>query len=206
MARVDFTKDEIRAYINGRIAKQIKGVQEEIRKIAEEVSPIIASVVTSEPLEKAYALIKEHGDAFTEKYDWLTSYYGLVRLKERTQSYSSSLLVYTRTEIELLARRLISNFAEDSISIPIPAIRDWITEARVRVAPLRKRELELLTLQKELNHAINAARKGKDAYRDLVALGVDMRELESSSANLPAVQTLSVDVCLINGNCDEVKA
>lgn len=56
-------------------------------------------------------------------------------------------------------------------------------------------------LQKELEVIIKTSRSAKEAHKTLVALGIDMKDFKESSANLPAVQKLSVDVCVINGNC-----
>lgn len=62
----------------------------------------------------------------------------------------------------------------------------------------------LKQLSKELNNAITNESTGKRGYNALVALGVDMSDLPVLSPNLPAVVKLSVDVCVLNGNCGEL--
>ena len=62
------------------------------------------------------------------------------------------------------------------------------------------------TLKKELNHAISNEQTGKRAYNALVALGMDMKDLPEVNPNLPAVTKLSIDVCVLNGNCAEKSA
>lgn len=57
------------------------------------------------------------------------------------------------------------------------------------------------TLKRELNNAISIESKGKQAYNSLIALGVDLSDLPDVNPNLPAVTKLSVDVCILNGNC-----
>jgi hypothetical protein len=56
-------------------------------------------------------------------------------------------------------------------------------------------------LESELNAVIKSSTSAKDAFKNLTALGVDMKDFVESSAKLPMVQKLSVDVCVINGNC-----
>ncbi|MNW28166.1 hypothetical protein D3C74_49820 [compost metagenome] len=60
-------------------------------------------------------------------------------------------------------------------------------------------------LCREINGVINAARDGKKAYTDLVALGVDLSDLPLPSAmpTLPAIVKLSVPPCLLKGDCKE---
>lgn len=61
----------------------------------------------------------------------------------------------------------------------------------------------LNTLKNELNYAIGNETTGKRAYNALVALGMDMKDLPEANPNLPAVTKLSIDVCILNGNCKE---
>lgn len=61
----------------------------------------------------------------------------------------------------------------------------------------------LKQLSKELNNAITNESTAKRGYNALVALGVDMSDLPVVTPNLPAVVKLSVDVCVLNGNCKE---
>lgn len=62
------------------------------------------------------------------------------------------------------------------------------------------------TLKNELNNAITNEQTGKRAYNALVALGMDMSGLPEVNPNLPVVTKLSIDVCVINGNCEEKSA
>lgn len=61
----------------------------------------------------------------------------------------------------------------------------------------------LETLKNELNNAITNESKGKQAYNALVALGVDMSDLPEVNPNLPSIVKLSVDVCVLNGDCSK---
>lgn len=61
------------------------------------------------------------------------------------------------------------------------------------------------TLKRELHNAVSIEQTGKRAYNALVALGLDMSDIPEANPNLPSVVKLSVDVCVLNGNCAEKK-
>jgi len=81
---------------------------------------------------------------------------------------------------------------------PLDNARDHLCSAAL---PIRKKLDDLKKLQTELRNVISKEHNGEKAYKALIALGVDMRDYEGSNANLPAITKLSVDPCLINGNC-----
>ncbi|WP_272032961.1 hypothetical protein [Oceanobacillus kimchii] len=60
----------------------------------------------------------------------------------------------------------------------------------------------LSTLKRELDATIKSSTTGKQAYDALVKLGIDMEDFEGAESQLPAIQKLSVDPCLVNGNCN----
>lgn len=57
------------------------------------------------------------------------------------------------------------------------------------------------TLFKEIGHIIQVASSGKKAYEELKKQGIDMSDFEVKNSNVPLVQKLSVDPCIINGGC-----
>ncbi|WP_121605422.1 hypothetical protein [Virgibacillus sp. Bac332] len=61
---------------------------------------------------------------------------------------------------------------------------------------------DLKTLKTELDNTIKTSTTGKQAYKSLIALGVDMKDFKGSENQLPAVQKLSVNPCLVNGDCN----
>ncbi|OEH55237.1 hypothetical protein AQ616_09350 [Oceanobacillus sp. E9] len=64
------------------------------------------------------------------------------------------------------------------------------------------KEYKLSTLKRELDATIKSSTTGKQAYDALVKLGIDMEDFEGAESQLPAIQKLSVDPCLVNGNCN----
>lgn len=70
-------------------------------------------------------------------------------------------------------------------------------------SPLREKRVQLQTLHAELTSAIRNEAKGRQSYKALVALGVDMSEFDDAlkkTGFLPAVTKLSVDVNLFNNS------
>lgn len=87
-----------------------------------------------------------------------------------------------------------------TINRPFIPMED-IDAAKALYAPLQKRMTELSTLESELNAIVKSSGSGKIAYHNMIALGVDMTSFVPEVSHLPAVQKLSVDVCVMNGGC-----
>lgn len=64
-------------------------------------------------------------------------------------------------------------------------------------APYYQKLSDLVTLQNELYRVIANEANGAKAYKALVALGVDLSEVEDANPSLPAVTKLSVDPALL---------
>jgi len=60
---------------------------------------------------------------------------------------------------------------------------------------------DLVKLTDELTSIIDSSRNGDKAYKRLEELGVDLSGFEEAGKNLPAVVKLSVNPCVLNGNC-----
>jgi hypothetical protein len=60
---------------------------------------------------------------------------------------------------------------------------------------------DLNTLEQEALNIINAATSGNQAYKHLIAVGLDMSDFKETNPQLPAVVKLSVEPCLLNGGC-----
>lgn len=82
-----------------------------------------------------------------------------------------------------------------------PIFLNYLDSVRKHYETTEKKLEDVNTLQTELFGVIKGSRSGKDAYKNLVALNVNMSGFEDAQATLPAVQKLSVDVCVINEDC-----
>ncbi|MYL41791.1 hypothetical protein [Virgibacillus salexigens] len=77
-----------------------------------------------------------------------------------------------------------------------------VGKASKKLKPTINKIDDLKTLKRELDNAVKTSTTGKQAYKNLVSLGVDMKEFKGSENQLPAVQKLSVNPCLVNGDCN----
>ncbi|BCG57465.1 hypothetical protein [Paenibacillus sp. URB8-2] len=77
------------------------------------------------------------------------------------------------------------------------ALENATRQLQKDVQPLSKKLADLSTLENELNRVIGAEANGARAYKALVALGVDLSEVEDVSPNLPAIVKLSVDPAML---------
>lgn len=78
----------------------------------------------------------------------------------------------------------------------IPTFKEKYAEEIARYKEIGKLGEELLPI-------IDGHRNGDKAYKQLQELGVDLTGFDTGTPNLPAVVKLTVDVCLINGNCGQ---
>ncbi|MEV3733979.1 hypothetical protein ABNC47_22785, partial [Paenibacillus larvae] len=74
-------------------------------------------------------------------------------------------------------------------------------QLREELAPKIKDYKDLIKLKKEIATVINTCHNGDKAYKRLLELGVDLSEFKAVSSNLPAVVALSVNPCVLNGDC-----
>lgn len=78
---------------------------------------------------------------------------------------------------------------------------DLVKKAKKDVKPLYDKINDVKKLSREVESVILNATSGKKAHRDLISLGIDMSDYKEENANLPSIQKLSVDPCLVNGDC-----
>ncbi|MCT1577565.1 hypothetical protein M3E13_11615 [Oceanobacillus kimchii] len=77
-----------------------------------------------------------------------------------------------------------------------------IDKAKKDLKEVVSKKENLFTLKRELDATIKSSTTGKQAYDALIKLGIDMEDFEGAESQLPAIQKLSVDPCLVNGNCN----
>lgn len=87
------------------------------------------------------------------------------------------------------------------LALNYPNFLNFLDSIREEYVSIKEQIDNLETIKNELFAIIKGSRSGKDAYKNLVALNVNMSGFEDSKATLPAVKKLSVNVCVINGDC-----
>ena len=79
---------------------------------------------------------------------------------------------------------------------------DTVEKAHKDLASALKKRKDLNVLHKELDRAIKAGVSGKDSYKNLISLGVDMEEYQGADAQLPSTLKVSVDPKIINNQSE----
>ncbi|MEV2911754.1 hypothetical protein ABNF65_24865, partial [Paenibacillus larvae] len=74
-------------------------------------------------------------------------------------------------------------------------------QLKEELAPKIKDYKDLTKLKDEITTIIDTSHNGYKAYKRLVALGVNLSEFKAASSNLPEVVALSVNPCVLNGDC-----
>lgn len=77
-----------------------------------------------------------------------------------------------------------------------------VEQAKKETKPMYSKLKDIHTLENEMENVILSAGSGKKAYKDLANLGIDMVGYREEDSGLPSIQKLSVDPCLVNGNCN----
>lgn len=117
-------------------------------------------------------------------------------------NFVNSLYKFQEDFVKALALDLYSEYAyqirHNRVNAEYP---DIIKKVSKLVKPYYDKLEQLRTLEKEVEVVISKARNGKDAYKTLIALGVDMKDFKDTSTNLPVIRKLSVDVCVLEGSC-----
>lgn len=202
----NITKTALNAYVGKKIASQTKETNDQITALIDSmVDPVIASIIDVKQIEQAAKkfadlyedAIESHGDVMDWNYQDVlqkTNRFAIVLQSKLTDEYKRKVVEHIREP----HRKAISFYSEKLIEIT--------KQMQELTKPLFERITKLKKLHSELEHAIKLEHNGSRAYKALVAFGVDMEGFEEVNANLPAVVKLSVDVCLMNGNCEEKSA
>lgn len=105
-----------------------------------------------------------------------------------------------RKETNLAASNLLDGGTNGLIKEVNPLMGAVKSKMSAKISEYR----DLVKLTSEILTILDSSHNGDKAYKRLEELGVDLSGFAVSSQNLPAVIKLSVDPCLINGNCGSV--
>jgi hypothetical protein len=181
LKRIENEKEKnINQAIRESVAKEVKGLD----AIADKFSNL------SDLLEKSKS---EHEEAFS----WTLN--DMIRNCNNLIDFKKSLINSIYNDVA------IANLHRDRQLVTLqkkyPDTLSVIDSVRPKYKSICIIRANIKTLEVELNSVIKASKTAKDAYKNLVALGVDMKDLEENPVLLPAVQKLSVNVCILNGDC-----
>jgi DNA repair exonuclease SbcCD ATPase subunit len=195
------TKAGLREFIETKVKAQREAVKETIKAIIDvKVTPIIDQMTFGyDGIEKRADKLAQELDALKDRF-WTADCWDIRRCVQNLNSdvvdfmskfKSSTLKQFYACELHEHGGHF--NFENDELQAALESI---FTETH----DLHKKLDQLKQAQREILQAIGNASTAKNAHRDVIALGIDLRDYEEV-AKLPAVVKLSVDPCLINGDC-----
>ncbi|GGB43406.1 hypothetical protein GCM10011409_21280 [Lentibacillus populi] len=196
---MSFTKGSLRDYVNGKIDEARKEVRNEIDNYIK-VNIKQSLIARLKDLENTTTPLHEVADKIEDF---------LVAVKLNGKWKYDHFVRDIRDASGLKNRIVESEMADINSAIVLDrpyklfGLFDKVEQAKKDLRPQYKKIEEIKTLKQEIESTIKNAASGKQAYKSLIALGVDMEGYEEEvKMKLPSVQKLSVDPCLINGNCN----
>lgn len=199
------TKTALRNFVDRKIAKRRRELQEEIRTTVT-VKMEVAMTQLLGDVSELERIASRFEDLLTEKIHLIGAgcvpEYAKVAAKEANKIYKAH--NYFVPEIVQGAISAILNPDSSYSRFRCEPLMDIFNELNAELQPQVKLLREGLdTLKKELHNAVSIESTGKRGYNALVALGLDMSDMPEDNPNLPTVVKLSVDVCVLNGDCDK---
>lgn len=193
-------KDDLREFISGKSKQRKDAILEQARAaIRAEIGPVVSATFSALPYiehqaqslyDNLLALKTEH-----KRFD----YWGFNEVMSDLNKKIVGLLNRTiRDEINKIVGVLIIGHTDGWM----PELNEVVEQLRLRLDKDAKEYRALAKLGEEINTIIDSSRNGDQAYKKLQELGVDLSGFEAAPANLPAVVKLSVDPCVLNGNCN----
>lgn len=195
------TKRELYDFIDSKI----NGENLKANKELHDVTKSLIKEPLKEKYAKPYEPIKRKITVLMDDYTKFITDNGIERMWDYQHCLGdlSNMLDKANELVESKANKILSYIKSAAYNPSVLGLDESYIEDAVRVAvePIYKKLNDLKTLERELTNVVRTSSNGKQAYTNLVALGVDMKDFENSKIQLPAVQKLSVDTCLINGGC-----
>jgi len=193
-------KGDLYAFIEKKVATEKSKIRKDLLKLELEYvrNPISKAIAAEfDPIIKLVEELYVKYEDFVIKHDDHRPEFYNPNLNTLNNITSKSKWIVTRRVEDVLDYISSSRGNPDKLLLN----SEELQIAKDKIAPNLKKLDDLETLLDEVNAVIKASTSGKKAYNALVALGIDMSDLESAGPMLPAVQKLSVEPCLINGGC-----
>ncbi|MEV2910822.1 hypothetical protein ABNF65_19970, partial [Paenibacillus larvae] len=93
------------------------------------------------------------------------------------------------------------NLLRVETNVLMEELQPLMGQLKEELAPKIKEYKDLFKLKDEITTVIDSSHNGDMAYKRLLELGVDLSEFKAASSNLPEVVALSVNPCVLNGDC-----
>lgn len=191
---MDITKDRLRRFITSRHEKAYRKEMDKIKKYLNENirnSIEINMAGISKELQKITQIEDIYNKFLADNDMEHWSMQSVSRSLRQTASHGSAMVIH---EYDKAVHAIREDKPYERFGM-----KDKIEKAKKDLRPLYNKIYDFHTLKKEMNEVISNARRGKQAYKELVELGVDMRELKDTNTSLPTIQKFSVDPKIMNG-------
>lgn len=202
---MNITKGELRKFIEHKIAEQMYETHNQIEKLVDaKLDPILEKYVQTGKVEQLASKLVDELNTVIENYKHVVSewhYHRVVQYVSSAQVIEKEVKEAIKNEV----RTYIRKPHYKALDLQDKALNQAAKELRLQSQSLYKKLDDLSKLQDEIEQVIKNEANGKRAYKALVALGVNLEGLEEKSANLPAVVKLSVNPCVLNGDCEDAK-
>lgn len=200
-------KNITKAGLNSFISTKIKGNREELllrveTAINTKIDPILAVYVETKKVETLASKFVDEAEIAMEKYALSIDNWAFKRIIQDMNSKYVSLGLKIKQSIKGEVRDRVKH-TEDAYDLGNVELNQAVAELQNEMKPIYKNINDLDTLLRELERAIKNESSASRAYKALLAFGVDMNGYEEADSYLPAIVKLSVDVCILNGNCEE---
>ncbi|MEK4449913.1 hypothetical protein BSK49_01065 [Paenibacillus odorifer] len=194
-------KKVIKQTLYSFVEKKVKLQKAEVRKeisalINTAVDPILNDWIQVDSLELDASNLADRLTEVIEKYPSAVSW-GVKNIVRDLNGPIRSLGETMKDHIKGIIRNYVEFPTNGEVKFKQEPLRLVTLQLQKDAAPFYKKITDLSTLENELNRVIGAEANGAKAYKALVALGVDLSEIEDVSPNLPAIVKLSVDPSLL---------
>lgn len=178
---------------------EIENIHDDIKKSLND--EITGLDTLSKEFSKLVDIMEKAKEQHPEAFDWglkseIRNAYNLMGFKKKlvNRVFYDVALEYLSTD-----RALEMNILKEKY----PQTFELICSVKEKLRFLSKTSSDVSQLKKELDNVIKSSKTAKEGHKNLIALGVDMEDFRESNNLLNSIQKLSVDVCVINDNCEE---
>lgn len=195
-----------KAELKGHIEKKIKDRKESISdKIMETVKSTFKPIIYKkyediEPIEKCaqelhdalFGLVNNSSHDLNNK--WV--------LQHVLRDIGNNVIGLRDSILDNAVFKGTRNLLHDDTNYLIEELAPALKALKEELAPKIKEYKDLNKLCDELLTVIGTSRSGDQAHKKLEELGVDLADFTPPCVNLPAVVKLTVNPCVLNGDCN----
>ncbi|MEJ9220679.1 hypothetical protein P4H46_21155 [Paenibacillus glucanolyticus] len=194
------TKQQLYDFVDKQVSVQKGETQKAIdARIGEVVDPILDRWIRLSHIENTASKLADMLVETTEQCAAVDPW----KFKRFASQLNSWIDIGRQTKDEMFDRvkDLVRNPQKGEVNLGYLELNEATLSLQKELVPAYQKLKNLGQLKRELDNVIATEPNGQRGYKSLVALGVDMKGFEASAPMLPAVVKLSVNPCLLTGDC-----